>query len=376
MRPKILFYVQHLLGIGHLVRCHRIARALAANDFDVLIVSGGLPTPAMDIGAAQLQQLTPIKTDVDFAGLLHADGRPFTDGDRHARRDQLLAHFDSFAPDILLTEAFPFGRRQMRFELLPLLEKARTRRKPPLVAVSVRDILQEKTKPGRSEETADIIKRFYDLVLVHGDPHLCRLDETFSLATRFADKIAYTGIVAPSPTTFAGEAHDVIVSAGGGAVGATLLDAALRAKPLSRLANKRWLIVTGPNLDPAREMALSQLAGNDVTIARFLPDLPARLSRATLSISQAGYNTVADLLVAGCRSVLIPFAAGGETEQPVRTRLMERLGLAIGVDEAALTPETLADTIDRALVLPKPETNLALDGAAETGRILLKALRG
>ena len=43
---RVFFYVQHLLGIGHLRRAATLARALAAGGFDVLLVSGGAPVAA------------------------------------------------------------------------------------------------------------------------------------------------------------------------------------------------------------------------------------------------------------------------------------------------------------------------------------------
>jgi predicted glycosyltransferase len=43
MSPRVFFHVQHLLGIGHLRRAAVLARAMAANGFDVLLVSGGAP---------------------------------------------------------------------------------------------------------------------------------------------------------------------------------------------------------------------------------------------------------------------------------------------------------------------------------------------
>ena len=59
-RPRILFYVQHLLGIGHLMRAGTLARALEAAGFDVLIVSGGTHVPGFDPGAARVVQLPPV----------------------------------------------------------------------------------------------------------------------------------------------------------------------------------------------------------------------------------------------------------------------------------------------------------------------------
>ncbi len=60
------------------------------------------------------------------------------------------------------------------------------------------------------------------------------------------------------------------------------------------------------------------------------------LKGAELSISQAGYNTVCDILQAQCRSILVPFTAGGETEQSVRAARLEALGLAIALPENGL----------------------------------------
>ena len=125
MTRRVMFYVQHLLGIGHVVRATRIARALAAGPFEVDLVMGGAPVAGLDAGRARLVQLPPVRAGAQgFSELVDAEGAPLTDAAKDARRDALLAHFDAFAPDILLIEAFPFGRRQMRFELLPLLERA------------------------------------------------------------------------------------------------------------------------------------------------------------------------------------------------------------------------------------------------------------
>ena len=67
----ILFYVQHLLGIGHLRRSAAIARALDAAGVKVVFVSGGLPVPGLDIGATRLIQLPPLKSlDEHFSSLV------------------------------------------------------------------------------------------------------------------------------------------------------------------------------------------------------------------------------------------------------------------------------------------------------------------
>ncbi len=330
---------------------------------------GGVLPDGLDFGDAVLVRLPPVKAGPGgFADLVTPDGRMFDGSERAARRDLLLAYFDRITPDVLLVEAFPFGRRQMRFELLPLLDRARARAAPPLVVSSVRDILQENRKAGRDAEAVDHLDRYFDLAIVHGDPALARFEVSFPLAERLGDKLAYSGLVGPADRVgLPSERFDVIVSAGGGAVGEALLRCALAARPLSRLADASWLVVTGPN----RPDAPLPGCGPGVTVRTFVPDLASRFRAARLSISQAGYNTVADLLSApGCRSVLVPHAAGGESEQSRRAGLLAERRLAVALDENALDPGAMAAAIARALDLPPRPDTLDLDGAAQTCRLI------
>ncbi len=369
MQTRILFYVQHLLGIGHLVRAGRIAAALSGA-FEVLLVVGGELPPGVLPDGVDVFALPPVRAGTGgFSALVHPDGAPFGAEDRAARRDLLLGCFDDFVPEVVLVEAFPFGRRQMRFELIPLLERAAAAAHRPLIACSVRDILQE-TTPARRAETLDLIRRYFGLVLVHGDPRLAPLSDSFPEAGAFAELIRYTGMVGPAPTRPGPEpppedAFDVLVSVGGGAVGARLVAAALAARPLTLLADARWLVLAGPNAG-----ALPEAGDARVSVRAFVPDLAARLARARVSVSQAGYNTAADVLAARCRAVLVPYAAGGETEQTRRAALFAARGLAVALDEASLDAASLAAAIDEAATMPAPDADLPLDGALFTRAII------
>lgn len=378
---RVVFYVQHLLGIGHVFRALRIARQLADDGWAVTLVLGGAPIVGLDTCGLELVQLPPVKAGSDgFSDLVQLNGSPADHAFKNARRDLLLAAFERARPDILLIEAFPFGRRQMRFELLPLLQAARAATRKPRIACSVRDILQENRKPERDAETLETLARSFDAVIVHGDPAFAPLDETFRRASEIACPISYSGYVAPrlgdAPV---GPAFDVLVSAGGGAVGRALLTAAVAAKPLTSLSGARWLCVTGTNMPPAEAAELRRRAADaDIEVAEFIPNLVDELARARLSISQAGYNTVADVLVASCAAVYVPFAAGGETEQTRRAMRLERLGVAAVVSETDLEARRLATAIDKALGLARQPSPIALDGADQTSRLLdaLAARRG
>lgn len=377
--PRVLFYVQHLLGIGHVVRAARIARALSANGFEVKIAFGGRDVAAMDWGGAELVHLPALSAGPEgFGALVDANGAPVSDDLKAVRCALLTGLVESFSPDIVLIEAYPFARRIMRFELRPLIAAARKLYPRPLIVSSIRDILQEGRKPERITETLELVQTLFDAVLVHGDERFAPLDASFPEASEIAAKLHYTGIVAPEPAEPASGPHfDVIVSAGGGAVGGALLAAAAKTMPMSPLGNKKWLFLSGPNLDDAAFDALARNLPENAILERFRADLPALFASAKLSISQAGYNTVADVLTARCRSVLVPFSTGGETEQTRRAELLAAKGQAAWVAETDLTPASLLAAIDRALKLKSlsdaelPDVN----GAKRSAEILDRLLR-
>ncbi|WP_151613745.1 glycosyltransferase family protein [Sinorhizobium alkalisoli] len=370
-KRRVFFYVQHLLGIGHLARASRIAKALGERGFDVAMVMGGLPVPGFPGAGIKTVALPAVAAgDHGFSGLCDAAGDPVTPAFLEHRKDLLIDALRRAKPDVVIIEAFPFGRRQMRFELLPLLDAIAAMERRPLVATSLRDILQERLKPGRAEETVALVREHFDLVLVHGDPAFARLEETFPLAGEVADRVVYTGLVAPPPPAQSSERFDVVVSAGGGAVGKELIAAALAAARLLPDA-LRWCLVTGPNLPQGDFDALSAALPAGVGLFRFRQDFANLLAGARLSVSQAGYNTVCDVLRAGCASLLIPFTAGGETEQSTRAERLERLGLAAVLPEEGITPEDLAHRVEAMLVRPRSAMPpLDLNGAAQTAMIL------
>ena len=132
---RVLFHVQHLLGVGHLRRAELLAEAMRAAGLDVTVALGGAPVP--DVPFAGIRTIALPAAHIageDFGTLLDADGNAVDDAWKARRAEALLSLFRSLRPEIVLLELFPFGRRQFRFELLPLLQAARETTPRPLVA--------------------------------------------------------------------------------------------------------------------------------------------------------------------------------------------------------------------------------------------------
>jgi predicted glycosyltransferase len=370
---RIFVYVQHLLGIGHLKRAATLARALAAQGMQVTLASGGPAVPGMIFDGVRLAQLPPASAaDLTFKTLLDEAGREIDDAWRHRRSAALQAAWRAADPHLLLLELFPFGRRQMRFELLPLLDAAKGR---AAIACSVRDILGGLKSTERQEETLGLVERYFDRVLVHGDPGVVPFERTFPGAQRIAGRLAYTGYVVEPVDAAGGDAgrDEIIVSAGGGAVGAGLLETAMRAKPLTGQRDRTWRLLAGNNLPDGdfRKLAALAAAGSGIVLERSRADFTTLLANCALSISQAGYNTLMETVRACARAVVVPFSGGHETEQALRAHSFAGRGLLEVVEEGALTPAALAAAIDRAARRPRPSPGaIDLDGARKSAMLI------
>jgi len=380
MSRRALFHVQHLLGIGHAMRIAAVARATAARGLEVTVLSGG-GALELDWGAARVIALPAARaTDGNFRTLVDGENRPLDAAFHERRRGLVLDAFERVRPHVVLLESYPFGRRAFRLELDALIAAAKAGTPPVPVLVSIRDILVAKTDPARVQEIVRRVHCDIAAILVHGDPHLAPLSASFSAAGEIANRIQYTGYVTGLSLTLGSSAHaipsapgkgEILVSAGGGAVGAPLLRAALAARPFTSVAQHPWRLIAGPNLPQAEYAALAHGLPVRVTLERFRADFLHLLRHCHLSLSQAGYNTILDVLQAGVRAVVVPFATGGETEQALRARILAERGLVHVAEPDNLSGTTLAAAIERALAAPPPmPLSLALDGAREAaGRI-------
>jgi predicted glycosyltransferase len=372
---RILVYVQHLLGAGHLIRSMSLAEALSQSGFDVLLVSGGFPVERHVRGYLHYQLPPTRAIEGDFTRLVDQQGCPINDDWRDHRAAQLLAEVDRFRPGLIITETFPFGRRQFRFELQPLIHWVKSRKNVYLMA-SVRDVLQRRTEP-RDRLTLETIHKYYDAVLVHADDRLFKLDASFSLSYEIEEKLIYTGYIHHSETNITpsdqlessdGEG-EIIVSGGSGTVSARLIETARRARALSSARSHVWRLLTGRN-----QSTLKETAEPGIIIEPNRADFFSLLRRCALSVSQAGYNTTLDVLASGARSLMVPFAGDGETEQNDRAQALARAGRLIQIPESELSPKRLAYAIDRALEMTPVKLELNLDGANQSARLIKQKL--
>jgi len=375
----VLFYVQHLLGIGHLQRALRVAEALVQDGTAVTLVCGGQPVALPTDRSIRLVQLAPVHARDARFELVDGEGKPIDDALRDRRRATLLAAFAMARPDAVILEGYPFARRAFRFELEPLIAAVRAAKPRPRLICSVRDIVVVRDDPQRRRDIVERVRRDFDAVLVHGDPALIPFDASFPAAPDIADRLIYTGYVCPpadSPGSAAATGGgEVVVSAGGGAAGHAVLKAALAARRSGCLAGLPWRLIAGTNLPEADFAALKIDVPAGVVVERFCYNFVGLLRGCRVSVSQAGYNTVLDILATRARAVLVPFAAERETEQLMRAEQLAALGAVEVVRENELSPQRLAAAIERAAAREPARVAIDTGGAAQTARLITAMIR-
>ena len=374
---KIIVYCQHVLGIGHLFRSLEICKALS--DHKVILVSGG---PQIATGLADHVRevhLPDLQMNREFKGLFSTQKNATLDQVKEERQKRLFALLEEEKPDVFLIELYPFGRKTFRFEIDPVLQAVDDKRLScGSVVCSVRDILVEKEDRDKHESrVVKTLNRYFNAVLVHADPNLVRISETFDQFDQIAIPVAYTGYITPKPSPGAGKRvrkelkigeEDILIiaSAGGGNVGAPILKAVIRA--FGRLDVKRRChleVFTGPFLDQKEFDRLKKSAESNVQVTRFARDFLSYLAAADLSVSMGGYNTTMNLLASGAPALVWPF--GQNREQRLRAGRLADLGALRVLEDEDLRPERLAILMDQWISRsPRPSVDIDLNGAANT----------
>ena len=373
---KIVLYVQHLLGTGHLVRTRLIADALHQQGHDVTLISGG---PVSQDRPFSIVQLPVLKTaDGDFTTLLDNNNDVADKSYKQQRKELLLRTLNSLSPDVLVMETWPFGRKQLEFEILPLMEELKTWKQQPLIVCSIREVLQQR-KPPKRQRTLEQIKKYFSLILVHGDENIISLNESFPETECIQSKVTYTGYISASdmkkiPPRMERN-NEIVVSAGGGAAGLSLLQTAKRCcESTAHEHDEVWRLLVGPNLDEETFQNLKRSHCNNLIVERNRKDFPDLLEACKVSISQFGYNTALDLDRAQCPAVVVPYEADGETEQLMRANCFAQLNRVVVVTERDLSPQSLRKSVSEAQQKCKTRTNtwkpINANGAVNSAKIV------
>jgi predicted glycosyltransferase len=368
--------------MGHLVRSLEFARALS--DHDVTLMVGGQEVD-MDLPShVRLLRLPVLTMDEKFTRLIPGTPGLSVDQIRHERKKTIYSLMEKHQPDLFIVELYPFGRSMFGFELEPLLADIREGRLGQVRAVcSLRDILVEKKDPCVYEERViQKLNRHFDALLVHSDPEILRLEETFSRVADINIPVVYTGFITQQTDAANGRrlrrelalssAQKLIVaSAGGGRSGYRLLTSVIDACELLRdRLPIRLEVFAGPFLEKEKFKNLTARTSAGFRIRRYTKRFLDYLYAADLSVSLAGYNTCMNLLVTRVPALVYPYAR--QQEQPLRANKIKTLLPMKMLNSADIQPVPLSNHMDQLLHHPgiKDAPSVDLDGAAMAARFL------
>ena len=376
---KIIYYCQHIWGVGHFFRSLEICKALAAHE--IIMVTGGpeidTPVPAH----VRVVRLPGLMTDRNYSGLFPTDKSRTLEAVKAERQKLLYQLIEREAPEVFVVELYPFGRKAFGFELDPVLEGIRSGRlHRSRVACSLRDILVEKKDPAAYERrVVGILNRWFDVLLVHADPKLVRLDCTFSRLADIAIPVVYTGFITPKPPPgIRGQIRSgigvdenaflIIASAGGGQAGIVLLEPLVECFPKLNADRPAVLhVFTGPYMPDDEFAWLLARAERHLQIERFTPDFLSLLATADLSISMGGYNTSMNLLATRTPALIWPYP--GDREQGLRADRLAQIGAVTVLKEKDLRKERLVEIIRGRILNPAAASHsIDLEGAINTAR--------
>jgi len=141
----------------------------------------------------------------------------------------------------------------------------------------------------------------------------------------------------------------------GGSQGATVLSQVVPAA-LAKLpdAIKARLDVTQQcrEEDLGDVKAAYQQSGIRAHLASFIDDVPERLANAHLLISRAGASSVAEALVVGRPTILVPYPFAADDHQTYNAQAVDATGAGWIMSQENFTVDALATRLDSLLDLP------------------------
>ncbi len=348
------------------------------------MLDGGAPVPRPPLPPTV--HLVPVRRlcRVDDALVpLAGDGAPAAPlADVLAARRRLLEEaIAAIRPDVVVVEHFPFSKWTLADEILGAVRRARAARAAVRVVCSVRDVVARTRfeTGGDRVRAAPTLNAHFDALLVHGDPRLVRLEDSFSDVPVITIPIVYTGIVSEKMSTvdaLAGDRPRIVASSGGGSEGIALAHAVVRAfrAVADALPGAELSLYTG--LFFSREAIASlgvEARRAAIRLEPFSSRFLAQLAAADVSVSRAGYNTCANVLEARVRAVLVP--STHRSDQCLRAARLQAAGFAHVLAAHPPVPEAIAAAVLRAAARPRPIVDLDLDGAERSAVVIADLAR-
>lgn len=398
-KPKVLLWVESLLGKGHLPQTDEYANALIKKGYEVHVVSSSFwRAPELKFGGATLHDLGDnrpgdgslrINFDPDRKIYTSPQGVPIETAKqffvvRQKKMEDIIAQVK---PDAIVTDHYPFARGN-----LPDIDhtirkighyKAQTG-KGPLILGEARDVIGAFSPPagGNAEQAEAIIRDYYDKIFVMSDPKYCEFQSGLDPSC-FAHKMEYVGYQGScdffprNPHTPDNERK--IVMAGGNSnthewltLVKNVIEEFHQLPPDNPLKKHEMIVYLSPDYPKDKfdgVKALAEKSGERITVRRNAPlqEFREAVGNAAYLISHAGVNQAIEVLASGVPSLMATRELHAtNNEQSIRAKEyaakgapLLQLGMDRWADRASIHDELMA--LSR-MKFEKQNTDIRLGG--------------
>lgn len=327
-KPRAFLHNESLVGSGHITTMHSLGQALVDQGFEVMHATGSRLAKAahLDFGEMQVVDL-PESRGCFYSGSVKTKNMKRIEMDfewQKEYKNKLLKAYDSFSPDIVVTEFWPVRRGAYDFAMLELMNSIEEDRKERNINLFclLRDYVHMSVtnsgSGGTDKEALKVLRKHYmnddyPAILVRGIEDVLPLQESFSLGWKDKKHVAYAGYCVPENKSQSDIGKDeVLVSSGGGYMEYchTTSEAAILAREHTALSSNVWRILM-PNDTPEgkfkelQELAQKHSPDGKIIVEHNRKDFGQRLPNASLLITHAG-NTIPEAIKAGTNAVVMP----------------------------------------------------------------------
>jgi predicted glycosyltransferase len=377
-RLDILLYAHDGRGLGHISRTVAIGMALRRlyPQLRVLVVSGSTATDQLiDNAPLDWLKLPAYRTEVIAGKSRGIDGHSgFSDQELgRLRAESLRRIILCYQPRIVLADHTPQGKHR---ELRPAL--AATDKESTRWLLGVRGVVGAVPQAG-SSLSRQLFANHYSGLFWYGDSRVLGSDHLQRLTDQYHSKPTECGYVSRlRELDFLQTRNNKKTLAGTIAIpwlgehSDLLLTALARTLADIDPAEGNWQIFASPDPTQHRQFlaALDRLPH-----CRLHPPGPqyiASLLQSRTALIYGGYNSLTDLLAIGLPAVVL-LRGMKDKEQQIHTRLLQKQTgrQLITLDETAITPEILTESLQTQLRQPVVQAAVNLQGAENCAHRLL-----
>lgn len=383
-----LIYCVHLYGVGHLKRMLSLAEGLV-EDCEITLIQGGrdervtfLHPNFRHIGIPLPRSMIPFITNNQAASFEKL---------MKIRRKQLFTVMDfSRHYDFFITEQIPFTKLAFLCEAYSIMNALKIKNPnlamfsshkggaplPELGKNSAKHLKNEQLLKTLWKSTLKELKANYDKVLVHVDPQVTTLDETFFYFNEIREMVEYTGYIYPWCEKFATSKKrkkEILVTVGSGIKGVPLLLSLLNVVP--KIPEYNFQFVTTPEMsrDFVELLHKESEKVSNLEIVSFLENFDEKLRESSLAITLAG-STLINLYATSTPALVYrdPLDRG----QVMQGKKFADHGIVNLINEQDLSPDKLKNLILETLQNPpKSDIDLNIAGVENSKQAIMKTVQ-